>query len=187
MNVSRALAWRFHWYRFSELDGALLLGKLVRATSDSYLIRALTKHCADEARHSLLWLEAIEASQLPPVRILRSYQSLYYENGAPPRTMAEVLAVTHIFELRVDSEFQLELENPYCPAPVRKALQVMLNDEKGHLSWIHQWLGKHAEGEDLLKYYRQRDEMVYIEVAKFKDCLWEYPGIGEELQFKARE
>ena len=46
------LAWKLNWYRQSELEGALLLGRLVRQADDPELIARLTKHCADEARHA---------------------------------------------------------------------------------------------------------------------------------------
>ena len=97
----RALAWRFHWYRQSELEGALLLGRMVRLAGDDYLCQQLTRHCADEARHSLLWSATIADLDLPHVRIHRSYQSLYLEEGGAPATLVEVLAFTQIFERRV--------------------------------------------------------------------------------------
>src|SRR3954469_19536691 len=92
------LAWKLNWYRQSELDGALLLGRLVRQADDPELIGRLTKHCADEARHAWLWARALEALQLPLLPIRRSYQSFYSELGAVPASIAESLALTHVFE-----------------------------------------------------------------------------------------
>ncbi|HYE20325.1 MAG TPA: hypothetical protein VEA69_17900 [Tepidisphaeraceae bacterium] len=101
-DTTRAWSWKLNWFRQSELDGALLLGRMVRSTDDAYLIAALTRHCADEARHSLLWSQAIAAARLPAVRIHRPYQSFYWDQSPPPRTLPEVLVVTHVFEQRVD-------------------------------------------------------------------------------------
>ncbi len=39
MQNPRNLAWRLSWYRQSELEGALLLGRMVRQASDPYLNR----------------------------------------------------------------------------------------------------------------------------------------------------
>ena len=55
MRGRRSLYWRLNWYRQSELDGALLLGRMVRHVTDPYLVRQLTQHCADEARHAWQW------------------------------------------------------------------------------------------------------------------------------------
>src|SRR5580704_13538086 len=104
-DFKRKLAWKLNWYRHSELEGAMLLGRALRAATDPALIRSLTRHCADEARHSLLWSETIATLQLPYVRIFRSYQSFYAADGAMPSTLAEVLALTHVFEHRVDATF----------------------------------------------------------------------------------
>jgi hypothetical protein len=75
--TEKALAWKLNWFRQSELEGALLLGKMVRTTTDPWLIEQLTKHCSEEAVHSRLWSEVIKELELPQIRILRSYQSFY--------------------------------------------------------------------------------------------------------------
>ena len=77
----RNLGWRLNWYRQSELEGALLLGRMVRAANDSFLVQRLTRHAADEARHAAIWADAIAEAGLPVIRIFRSYQSLYGDHG----------------------------------------------------------------------------------------------------------
>src|SRR4051812_47778819 len=94
----RNLAWKLNWYRQSELEGALLLGRMVRVAGSGQLIAKLMKHCADEARHGHLWSQCIEELGLPHVRIHRSYQSLFLEQGGTPVSLIEVLAFTQIFE-----------------------------------------------------------------------------------------
>ena len=114
----RALAWLLNWYRQSELEGALLLGRMVRHAQDPFVVGQLTRHAADEARHAWLWQRTITQLNLPAVRILRSYQSFYAEGGVMPQALAEVLALTHVFERRVDVEFSEQLVDARLPEPV---------------------------------------------------------------------
>lgn len=181
MSERRNLCWRLNWYRQSELEGSLLLGRMIRRTADPAIIGRLTKHCADEARHSWLWSRAIETLDLPPIRIHRSYQSFYLDEVKPPRTLVEVLALTHVFEQRVDQHFSAELERPNLPPVVRRTLRVMLRDEVGHLDWIAQWLSRRPEAERLLSEYRRADECVVQRLSPYGDRMWEIEGLGEEL------
>jgi len=181
MSERRNLAWRLHWYRQSELEGSLLLGRMIRKTSDASIVGRLTKHCADEARHSWLWSRAIDALSLPPVRIHRSYQSFYLDEVSAPRTLVEVLALTHVFEHRVDRHFAAELERRDLPAVVRRTLGVMLRDEVGHLDWVAKWLAGQPEAERLLADYRRADELVVQRLMPFHDRMWDIEGLGEEL------
>jgi hypothetical protein len=181
MSEQRNLAWRLHWYRQSELDGSLLLGRMIRRTTDATIVGRLTKHCADEARHSWLWSRAIDALGLAPVRILRSYQSFYLDEVRAPRTLVEVLALTHVFEHRVDQHFAAELQRPNLPPVVRRTLGVMLRDEVGHLDWVAKWLSRRPEAEQLLSEYRRADALVVARLMPYSDRMWDIEGLGEEL------
>jgi hypothetical protein len=176
---ARNLTWKLNWYRQSELEGALLLGRMIRVADDAALILPLTRHCADEARHACLWAECVQELGLPVVRILRSYQSFYTEHGAIPGSVVEALALTHVFEKRVWKQFQNEMSQPGLPDPVRTCLRTLLHDEKQHLEWVHQWLGRRREGSDLLRHFARIDEEVYRALAPFEECIWEIPGLGE--------
>ena len=178
MNL-RALAWRLHWYRQSELEGALLLGRMVRLASDEELCARLTQHCADEARHSLLWAKAIERLRLPYVRILRSYQSFY---GEVPTTLTEVLVFTQIFERRVHKQFVAEARDPDTPEEARRTFQVMIEDEKDHLDWVRDWLHQWPESEALLRKYEGIDARVYRQIEPYTERLWEVGGLGRECE-----
>ena len=178
---TRNLAWRLNWYRQSELDGALLLGRMVRAATDPFLIRKLTLHAADEARHSGLWADAIAEAGLPAVRIFRSYQSLYAEKAGVPSGIQEVLAFTQIFERRVHKRFLAEISRPQLPAPVRAAFEVMVEDEAEHLAWVMLWLKTQPGSEAFLQKYQAIDLAVYREVLPYEQALWQIPGLGEEL------
>jgi hypothetical protein len=181
MNL-RNLTWKLNWYRQGELEGSLLLGKLVRIAEEPSLVVPLTRHCADEARHACLWAECVAELELPVIRILRSYQSFYAENGGIPGSVSEALALTHVFEKRVWKQFQKELHEPGLPAPVTTCLRTLLDDERQHLDWVHRWLSQRSEGPDLLRRFARIDENVYAALAPFEDCIWNIPGLGEELQ-----
>src|SRR5688572_22477977 len=123
--ATRNLAWKLNWYRQSELEGALLLGRIVRLADTSELITRLTKHSADEARHANLWAECIAILGLPIIRIHRSYQSLFLDHGGAPTRMVEVLAFTQIFERRVHKRFNDEIAHPDLPARARATFLTM--------------------------------------------------------------
>jgi hypothetical protein len=177
----RTLIWKMNWYRQSELEGALLLGKMVRAAMDPYLVLALTRHCADEARHACLWADTLAEMALPTVRILRSYQSFYVQEGGLPRTLPEVLALTHVFERRVWRQFTRELEQPELPPPLQAALRQLLDDERQHLDWVSRWLQTLTAGREVLLSYERVDQAVYDQLAPYENRLWEVPGLGVEL------
>ena len=177
----RNLAWRLNWYRQSELEGALLLGRMVRIANDSFLVQKLTRHAADEAQHAAIWAEAIIESGLPTIRIFRSYQSLYGDHGGMPIGMQEVLAFTQIFERRVHKRFTAELHQGDLPVPARKAFEIMITDESDHLEWVLVWLRTQADSEALLQKYQSIDLAVYHEVLPYENRLWEMAGLGEEL------
>jgi len=180
MNL-RSLTWKLNWYRQSELEGALLLGRLIRAVNDADLILPLVRHCADEARHACLWAETIAELGLPVVRIHRSYQSFYAQHGGAPGSISEALALTHVFEKRVWRQFHRDLDQPELPRPVASCLVTMLDDERQHLHWIREWLAGCSEGEDFLQRFSRIDDEVYAILEPFEDHLWDVPGLGNEL------
>jgi len=177
----RALAWLLNWYRQSELDGALLLGRMVRHARDATVLAELTRHAADEARHAWLWQRTIGELNLAPVRIFRGYQSFYVDEGVTPQHMSEVLALTHVFEQRVDREFADQLTRRGLPDPVVRTFKALLRDEQRHLGWIAAWLASHPETDDLVARYRDVDSRVAERLRPFHDHLWDVPGLGEEL------
>ena len=182
MRDRRALAWLLNWYRQSELEGALLLARMVRVADDPYVIGELTRHAADEARHAWLWQRTVTQLKLPSVRILRSYQSFYGTEGVIPQKLGEVLALTHVFERRVDIEFSEQLRHGDFPGPVLRTFQALLHDEQRHLNWIAEWLAAHQDLAALVDGYTQIDIVVAQRLRPYHDRLWEIPGLGEELK-----
>ena len=181
MPQERSLCWRLNWYRQSELDGALLLGRMVRHVHDPYLVHQLTKHCADEARHAWLWQRALKTLSFRSVRIHRSYQSFYLDEMATPRGLTEVLALTHVFEHRVHRHFSDELRRPGLPDPVRRTFSILLRDEAGHLEWIARWLATQYGVQETLRRYRMVDERVARRLESYRERLWDIGGLGVEL------
>ena len=176
----RNLAWKLNWFRQSELEGALLLGRMVGMTEDGYLAARLTRHCAEEAGHSRLWREVIENLGLPHIRIFRSYQSFYADEGGPPATLLEVLCFTQVFERRVHRRFHEEVRDPGTPAVARAAYARMMEDEKDHLSWVADWLRTQAGAKDCLRRYEETDRAVLRKLLPFEQRLWAVPGLGRE-------
>lgn len=185
MNASayqRNLAWKLNWYRQSELEGSLLLGRMVGTVQDGRLCEELTRHAAEEAEHSRLWEEAIRALALPHIRIFRSYQSFYLHHTGPPGSLLEVLCFTHIFERRVHRRFSLELSDPATPAPARQAYRRMLDDEAGHLTWVAQWLKRQPDAARCLHQYQQTDLRVFDEIQPYEHRIHDIPGLGREYE-----
>jgi rubrerythrin len=179
-DAERNLAWKLNWWRQSELEGALLLGRLVGTAEDGSLARRLTRHCAEEAEHSRIWSAVIAELDLPHVRIFRSYQSFYLRHSGPPASLLEVLCFTQVFERRVHTRFYAELHSPETPAPAREAYRRMLEDEKEHLAWVAEWLASQSGSNERLEFYRAIDRAVFVEIEPFAHRLWELPGLGRE-------
>jgi demethoxyubiquinone hydroxylase (CLK1/Coq7/Cat5 family) len=129
-----------NFYRVSELNGGLLLGQLLRGVRDPELIRQLTQHSADEVVHSQLWMETIFDVGGKPAPMSDSYQARYAAAMRPPSTIVEVLALTQVFERRVFRHFTEHLRRPGTHPRVQMTLRRMLDEERGHLSWVKHWL-----------------------------------------------
>jgi hypothetical protein len=178
--AARNLSWKLNWWRQSELEGALLLGRLVGLVEDADLASRLTRHCAEEAEHSLIWAKTIAELGLPHVRIFRSYQSFYLRHSGPPASLLDVLSFTQVFERRVHTRFRAELHRAETPGPAREAYRRMMEDEKDHLAWVAMWLSNQTGADERLEFYREIDRAVIAEVEPFGNRLWELPGLGRE-------
>jgi hypothetical protein len=178
--ATRNLAWKLNWFRQSELDGALLLGRMIGTVEDRNLAQRLTRHCAEEAGHSRLWVDVIVDLNLPHIRIFQSYQSFYLRQSGPPATLLEVLSFTQIFERRVHQRFHEELHDAGLPAPARTAFMRMIEDEKDHLTWVADWLRTQTGADACLAHFEQIDRAVYQQLRPFEQDLWAVPGLGCE-------
>jgi bacterioferritin (cytochrome b1) len=153
-------------YRASELHGGLILGQMVRRTRDPELIVQLTKHSAEEVTHALLWTETILAVGGKPAPVRDTYQNRYVEAVGTPISLLEVLALTQVFERRVYRHFLLHLRRSDVHPAVALTLERMLEEEKGHLSWVKHWLDvqsrtRAAEVRDVMRRYASADQRIY--------------------------
>jgi rubrerythrin len=174
------LAWKLNWSRQSELEGALLLGRMVGAIEDGDLAAKLTRHCAEEAEHSRVWSDVIAELDLPHIRIFRSYQSFYLRHSGPPACLLDVLCFTQVFERRVNARFHDELHRLETPAAARRAYRRMIEDERNHLGWVAEWLREQPGAAGGLNRYRKIDRLVFSELNPFEERLWAIPGLGRD-------
>ncbi|HEX2600984.1 MAG TPA: ferritin-like domain-containing protein [Gemmatimonadaceae bacterium] len=159
-----------NFYRASELHGGLILGQMVRRTRDPELILNLTRHSAEEVMHAQLWTETIVAVGGKPAPVRDTYQTRYAEEVGTPISMLEILALTQVFERRVYRHFTLHLRRPDVHPTVAATLRRMLEEERGHLTWVKHWLDRQAltrpaEVREVMRRYSEVDERVYAAIS----------------------
>jgi bacterioferritin (cytochrome b1) len=155
-----------NFYRASELHGGLILGQMVRRTRDPELILNLTRHSAEEVMHAQLWTETIVAIGGRPAPVRDTYQTRYAEEVGMPISILEILALTQVFERRVYRHFMEHLRRPDVHPVVAATLRRMLDEERGHLTWVKKWLDKQSaqrpdEVREAMRRYAAVDERVY--------------------------
>jgi demethoxyubiquinone hydroxylase (CLK1/Coq7/Cat5 family) len=166
MQVSELELRFLNFYRASELHGGLILGQVARRTRDAVLASELLRHSAEEVEHARVWNETIIAvgGRVQPVR--STYQTRYAEAIGRPVGILHVLALTQIFERRVYRHFTEHLRRPGTHPAVQAALRQMLEEEKGHLTWVKHWLDRqaHVRGSvvgEIMRRYAEVDRRVY--------------------------
>lgn len=155
-----------NFYRASELHGGLLLGQVARRTRDGALADELLRHSSEEIEHARVWTVTILAvgGRVRPVR--STYQDAYAAAIGRSVGVLHVLALTQIFERRVYRHFTEHLHRPGTHPAVLAALRQMLEEEKGHLSWVKRWLDEQArtrgdEVREIMRRYAEVDRLVY--------------------------
>lgn len=166
MEISRQELETLNFYRASELHGGLILGALVRRARDPQLILDLTRHAAEEVGHARLWTETMLAVGGRPWPTRDTYQARYAATVGTPLTILEVLALTQVFERRVYRHFTAHLKRPGTHPAVRATLRRMLEEEKGHLTWVKRWLDGQAATRaetvrGVMRRYAAADALVY--------------------------
>ena len=145
MTITRQELETLNFYRASELHGGLILGALVRRARDPQLMLDLTRHAAEEVSHAQLWTETILAVGGRPWPTRDTYQARYATVVGTPIALLDVLALTQVFERRVYRHFTAHLRRPGTHPAVKATLARMLEEEKGHLTWVRRWLDAQAE------------------------------------------
>jgi demethoxyubiquinone hydroxylase (CLK1/Coq7/Cat5 family) len=131
-----------NFYRASELHGGLVLGRLVEHVRDPELMLRLTAHSAEEVLHAQLWTETIVAVGGRPTPTSDTYQARYAAAIGTPSSIVEVLTLTQVFERSVCRHFVAHLRRPMTHPRIQATLRRMLDDERGHLSWVREWLDR---------------------------------------------
>lgn len=166
-----------NFYRASDLHGGLILGQMVRRTRDPRLILSLTRHSAEEVMHAQLWTETIIAVGGRPEPVRDTYQTRYAKAVGTPLTLLEVLALTQIFERRLYRHFTLHLRVPGIHPAVAATLRRMVEEERGHLSWVKAWLDEQAkergqEVRDVMRRYMVADQAIYDALSSEYGLRW---------------
>lgn len=155
-----------NFYRASELHGGLLLGRLAQRCRDGALSADLLKHGAEEIEHARLWTETMLALGARPRPTRDTYQRRYAAAIGRPGSVLAVLALTHVFERRVYAHFQTHARRIDTHPLVRATLRRMIEEERGHLSWVRRWLDEQTlrRPEHLARImttYETADERIY--------------------------
>lgn len=167
--VSEGEITMLNFYRASELHGGLVLGQLARRVRDAHLVSQLLAHSSEEITHARLWTETISAVGGAIQRRVETYQSRYARALGPRTSLLQVLVLTQVFERRVYRHFLEHLHVPGTHPVVRATLERMLEEEKGHLSWVADWLRARTnarEVHELLREYTALDTRIYSELAR---------------------
>jgi acyl carrier protein len=176
LQITENELWLLSYYRESELAGALLMGRLARETDDDDLRVRLTEHCAEEARHAWAWTETILRVGGTPRRVSETYQSRYHAAVGNPSNLLEVLALTQIFERRVVRHFKAHLAWPGTHPEVARTLQLLIDEEVGHIRWVKDRLDAYAatHGDlvvrEMLDRFQRIDEQVYNGLKEYAEC-----------------
>lgn len=180
--TSRSELALLNFLRASELHSGLMLGHMARRTTDPALMLSLTRHSAEEVTHARLWTEMIVAMGGKPDAV-DTYHTRSAEIAGQPRTLGEVLSLTHVFERRLYRELTLYLKTPSLPPRVGATIRRILEDEPGHLSWVKAWLegqsiGPESEARELLRKYALADGQI-------QKTLWSHCQTGNPINFVA--
>ena len=92
------------------------------------------------------------------------------EEVGTPLTMLEILALTQVFERRVYRHFTDHLQRPDLHPAIATTLRRMLDEERGHLTWVKHWLDKQAatrptEVREVMRRYAAADEVIYAAIS----------------------
>ncbi|HUG39527.1 MAG TPA: ferritin-like domain-containing protein [Longimicrobiales bacterium] len=160
-----------NFYRASELRGGLVLATVAERVRDPELFLALTRHGAEEVEHAGLWAETMRDLGGRPWPSRATAQACYAEVVGRPSSLLHVLALTQVFERSVYAHFVERHRDPATHPRIRRTLERMIEDEKGHLSWVRRWLDDQARARpdvlaDLMRRYAAADRVVWDRMSR---------------------
>lgn len=133
-----------NFYRASELRGGLLLSTIAQRVRDGALFVELARHGAEEIVHAQLWAETMVDLGGRPWPTRRTAQGLYAGVVGRPTGLLSVMALTQVFERTVYWHFMERWRDASTHPRIRQTLERMIEEEKGHLSWVKRWLDRQA-------------------------------------------
>ncbi len=142
--TTEALIKLFSYYRDAEMRGATLLIKMMQRDKNPQTQVLFSRHIADETRHAWLWTQRIRQLGGFPVEVPDGYQRRLGKALGIPMDVVDLFALTVIVEERAARRYREHAASPYCDAETRALLDELTNDEKWHISWMDDWLTKHA-------------------------------------------
>lgn len=159
-----------NFYRASHLHAGLILGQMVRRTRDPGLILSVTRHSAEEVMHAQMWTETIMVIGGRPSPVGDTYQARYAEVVGTPRTVLDVLTLTHVFERRMYRHFTVHAALAGVHPAVSTTLRRTLEDERAHLSWVKAWLDEQAKERrnavrEAMQRYVTADQRIYDKIS----------------------
>lgn len=177
MQVSDRELWTLNFYRNSELHGALLMGRLARALTDTSLLAHATRHCATEARHAAILSEAVAAlgGRIDPH--VATVQEHYSARGGVPASLVDLLVLSEVLEKRVLATYRAHVARSDVHPEVRRTLSDILHDmeEEDHGeggSWIEAALEQQPPDrvEAAERKWRAVDAAVVAELAQMSEA-----------------
>ena len=170
MNINENIRWLLSFYRTSEISGALFFGQLARSMKPGIIQHNMTQQFADEAQHSVYWADCLNQLDMQPYKLARSYQDYYLKAAGLPSNLMEVLAITHVFELRVFEQYSHHKKIIAQPKIVLQTLDTIIGEEVWHLKWVRKAL-KNMEVEygvnevqSTIKRFMEADKAAYLKV-----------------------
>lgn len=143
MQLTDRELWLLNFYRNSELQGALLMGRLARTPAAIGLLADVTRHCATEAHHAALLTELITEldGKLDPQ--LETMQEHYSREGGVPTELVDLLVLSETLEHRVLVSYREHLNAHGAHPRVRQVLEEILEEEEEHGGSEDTWI-EHA-------------------------------------------
>ena len=120
-----------------------------------------------------------------PALVRDTYHARYAAVVGTPRSLLDVLVLTHVFERRMYRHFTLHLALPALHPAVSTTLRRLLEEERGHLSWVKAWLDEQVKERrnmvrDVIRRYAIADQRVYDAMSMEYQLTWTR-GAGLQL------
>ena len=171
MQTDARLLELFSYYRDAELRGAALLLRLIKFMRDDADAQVkLTLHAAQEAHHAWLWTKRIVDIGGRPLSITDGYQARIGMR-VMPHGVPDLLGLTLVVEARSLERYRAHAARDDVDDATRAILRTVTSDEKWHLAWIEQQLGRMTAGDPEARRRAEHMARRYAEIEE--EAYWE--------------